>query len=48
MISVIIFIALFYNILKVKAPIFILLVLLALLISVLNNDYPEEKKVKKK
>ena len=48
MISVIIFIALFCNILKVKAPIFILLVLLALLISVLNNDYPEEKKVKKK
>ena len=47
MISVIIFIALFCNILKVKAPIFILLVLLALLISVLN-DYPEEKKVKKK
>lgn len=47
MISVIIFIALFYNILKVKAPIFILLVLLALLISVLN-DYPEEKEVKKK
>ena len=47
MISVIIFLLLFCNILKVKAPIFILLVLLALLISVLN-DYPEEKKVKKK
>ena len=37
----------FCNILKVKAPIFIVLVLIALLISVLN-DYPEEKKVKKK
>lgn len=48
MISVIIFLLLFCNVLKVKAPIFILLVLLALLISVLNNDYPEEKKVKKK
>lgn len=47
MISVIIFIALFYNILNIKAPIFILLVLIALLISVLN-DYPEEKRVKKK
>ena len=47
MISVIIFLLLFCNILKVKAPIFILLVLIALLISVLN-DYPEEKKVKKK
>ena len=44
MISVIIFLLLFCNVLKVKAPIFILLVLLALLISVLNNDYPEEKK----
>ena len=48
MISVIIFLLLFCNVLKVKAPIFIVLVLLALLISVLNNDYPEEKKVKKK
>lgn len=47
MISVIIFLLLFCNILKVKAPIFILLVLIALLISVLN-DYPGEKKVKKK
>ena len=47
MISVIIFLLLFCNILKVKAPIFILLVLIALLVSVLN-DYPEEKKVKKK
>lgn len=48
MISVIIFLLLFCNILKVKAPIFIVLVLLALLISVLNNDYPGEKKVQKK
>ena len=47
MISIIIFLLLFCNILKVKAPIFIVLVLIALLISVLN-DYPEEKKVKKK
>lgn len=38
----------FCNILKVKAPIFILLVLLALLISVLNEDYPGEKKSEKK
>ena len=38
----------FCNILKVKAPIFILLVLIALLVSVLNEDYPGEKKVKKK
>ncbi len=48
MISIIIFIALFYNILNVKAPIFILLVLIALLISVLNEDYPGEKKSEKK
>ena len=48
MISIIIFLLLFCNILKVKAPIFILLVLIGLLISVLNEDYPGEEKVKKK
>ena len=48
MISVIIFLLLFCNILKVKAPIFIVLVLFGLFISVLNEDWPGEKKVKKK
>ena len=48
MISIIIFLLLFSNILKVKAPIFIVLVLFGLLISVLNEDWPGEKKVKKK